>query len=450
MFIMQIIISVRQKLNLSIIIIPAMNDIFPPDNYIRTESAVPGIEVYKPAPVDEAHREVVDFRCPRCDGVIAYSAADGGLTCAYCGYYEPPPQTVVGKGPEAFEFTVETMQRAAHGWGEARKEMVCNSCGAHTTLSLDMLTHTCPFCGSHQVVQLKAPQDVLRPRFLIPFTVDADACRRQTAEWLDSSWMTPADLQRLARTVDFTPIYIPVWTFDAQTSAEWRAEVGHTRTKAVTVNGKQQTRTYTEWRWESGHVEHFIDDLLVNGTTKISQVLLDRLSKYDLRQLVVYQPEFLAGTQAQAYDVTLDEAWASGRRRIREQIKQACQNQASTSKIRNFSMSLDFSQESWRYILLPVYLAAYRYLNQSYQVMVNGQTGAVAGQRPVAWRKVWLALAAMVAPGIMLGILALILIISATGEGTGAFVGVAAAIALALGLAFAVRTFQTARSLDDL
>ena len=426
-----------------------MNETFPPENYISTESAVPGIEVYKPAPVDEEHREVVDFRCPRCNGVTAYSAADGGLTCAYCGYYEPPPQTVVGKGAEAFEFTVETMQRAAHGWGDARKELVCNSCGAHTTLSLDMLTHTCPFCGSNQVVQLKAPQDDLRPRFLIPFTVDADACRRQTGEWLASSWMTPTNLQRLARTAEFTPIYIPFWTFDAQASADWRAEVGHTRTKTVTVNGKRQTRTYTEWRWESGHVERFIDDLLVNGSTRLSQILLDRLNNYELEQLVAYQPEFLAGIGAQAYDVTLDEAWASGREQMRQQVKQACRGQASTSKIRNFSMSLDFSQESWRYILLPVYLAAYRYHDQSYQVMVNGQTGAVAGQRPVDWRKVGLVIAAMLAPGVLLGVVALALAATASDGETSAPIGVVAAIVFVLGLAAAAYTFQTARSLDD-
>ncbi len=68
-------------------------------------------------------------------------------------------------------------------------------------------------------------------------------------------------------------------------------------------------------------------------------------------------------------------------------------------------MSLDFSDESWRYVLAPAYVAAYRYGGQSYQVTVNGQTGAIAGQRPVDWTKVWLAVAAMVAPGLLLGLL---------------------------------------------
>jgi transcription elongation factor Elf1 len=155
---------------------------------------------------------VVNFRCPHCDGVTAYSTDNGGLTCGYCGYHEAPQAEQVGRQAEEFEFTVEAWERSSHGWGQARKELECQSCSVHTTLSAEMLTHTCPFCGSNKVVQLKAPQDVLRPRFLIPLTTTTDECRRQVSEWLGSSWMVPKGLQRLGRSAEFVPIYIPFWT----------------------------------------------------------------------------------------------------------------------------------------------------------------------------------------------------------------------------------------------
>ncbi|MBK6324451.1 MAG: hypothetical protein IPF56_00695 [Chloroflexi bacterium] len=90
---------------------------FPPPDFIRTTSAVPGIDVYMPRPPAETHQEMVDFHCPQCDGVTAYSAENGGLTCTFCGYYEPPRQKTVGTEAKAFEFTVETMDRAPQGWG---------------------------------------------------------------------------------------------------------------------------------------------------------------------------------------------------------------------------------------------------------------------------------------------------------------------------------------------
>jgi Zn finger protein HypA/HybF involved in hydrogenase expression len=424
---------------------------FPPKDYIQTESAVPGIAVYMPKPPEEAHQDVVDFHCPQCDGVSAYSAENGGLTCTYCGYYEPPQQKVVGKQAEAFEFTVETMERVAHGWGTERKELSCNRCAARTTISTDMLTHTCPFCGSNQVVQVKAPQDVLRPRFLIPFTITAEECRRKTAVWLQDSWMLPAQLNRLAHQAEFTPIYIPFWTFDAVTQADWKAEVAHTKQKRVYRNGRWETRTVTEWRWESGHAQVETDDLLVNGSQRLSQHLLKQVQAYNLDELAAYEASYLAGIQAQAYDLGLEEAWDQGRRIMRARTKAACRAQATSPRMRNFSMNLAFKDENWRYLLLPLYLATYSYNGKAYQLLVNGQTGVLAGQRPADWRKVILATVAMMAPAVFFGLVALLIFtFGFMDEGVGSLAGMAAIAAFVLGLIAALRTVTLAARMDDI
>ena len=419
---------------------------FPPDGFIPTTSAVPGIEVYMPRPPEEKQEEIVAFTCPNCGGETAYSAANGGLTCTYCGYYEPPKQAVVGKQADEFEFTAETMERVAHGWGVERKELVCSVCAARTTFSTDELTHTCPFCGSNQVIQVKAPQDVLRPRFLIPFKISTDQCRQISAAWLESSWMIPRGLRQLARQTEYTPIYIPFWTFDAATDATWRAEVAHTKT--YRSGGK--TRTKTVWKWESGRAHLNIDDMLVTGTSKLSQHLLKQLRGYNLNELVPYDAAYLAGLKAQAYDVNLEDAWEIARRRMREQTKEACKSQASSSRMRNFSMNLDFADESWRYILLPLYLATYRYEGQSWQIMINGQNGVIAGQRPVAWRRVWLVMVAALLPAVLLGLLAFLLLGSGIAEGAGSFTGFIAFAALIVALIFNVLTFRKALAMDDI
>jgi DNA-directed RNA polymerase subunit RPC12/RpoP len=421
---------------------------FPPENYLPAESKLEGIQVFVPAPADQGpHQPVVEFKCPQCGATTAYSAVDGGLTCTHCGYFEPPEKPVVGKGAQEFEFTVETMQRAASGWGEARKEMACQSCGAVTTLPADALTVTCAFCGSNNVLQREAPQDVLRPRFLVPFKIDRAACTRQTQAWLESSWMTPSGLKRLSALAAFTPVYLPYWTFDSTTQADWKAEVGHTETERYRENNQWKTRTVIRWRWESGEVRLNIDDLVLPGTQKLSKLLLGRLQDFRLTELVPYEPKFLAGMQARAYDLPLEAAWEQAREQMREQTRQACRSQASTSQIRNFSMNLDFSQESWRYILLPVYVAAYRFQSQNYQVMVNGQTGAVSGQRPVDWTKVWLVIAALLAPGILLGLVGLLTLLFG---GVGVVIGGFGLILLVIGMVISFIILQKAMSLDDI
>ena len=178
----------------------------------------------------------------------------------------------------------------------------------------------------------------------------------------------------------------------------------------------------------------------------MSALLLEQIKSYNLHQLAPYEPTYLAGHQAQAYDIPLEAAWETARHDMRERTRVACRAQASTSRIRNFSMNLDFSDESWRYILLPVYLANYTYEQKNYQVIINGQTGAIAGQRPVDWLKVWLAVAGMLAPGLILGIIGLITLIFG---GLGLFIGIIGFILLIIGLIVSMKLVTTAQGMDD-
>jgi len=424
-----------------------MSDIFPPEDYMITDSAVEGIEVYAPRPKESTpHLPIVDFKCPQCGATTAYDIPDKGLTCTHCGYYEPPKTPVVGKGAEEFEFTVDTMERSAHGWGEARREMACQNCGAHTSLPIGSLTYTCAFCGSNKVIQREAPQDLLRPRFLIPFKITIEKVSALVQDWLGSSWMTPAELKNLARKANFTGVYLPFWTFDSVTSANWRAEVGYTTTERYYDDGKWKTRMVTKWRWESGNERLRIDDLIVEGSTRLSRLLVGKMKDYNLNELTSYEPKYLAGLQARAYDLPLETAWERAREQMRERTKQACIEQSSTPQVRNFSMNLDFSNETWRYILLPVYIGNYSYQDKIFQVMVNGQTGTLAGQRPVDWTKVGLVAAAIAAPGLLICLLGLLTLIFG---GIGMAIGGFGVILLIIGLVIDGVIVAKALSLDD-
>jgi hypothetical protein len=364
---------------------PTRFEKFPPAGYIAAESAVPGIDIWIPAPAGhEDHQTVVEFKCPRCAGDSAFSANSGVLECRFCGYQERPAGEVVGQAAEEQEFRVETLDAVKSGWGVERTEIVCQSCGTRETVPAGELTHTCAFCGSSRVVQAEVPTSVMRPSALIPLEIDQPHLEIILNDWFTDHWLLPKQLKNVVAAVDIKSIFIPFWTFDAQSRASWKAQVAHTRT---TGHGKNR-RTHTEWRWESGHVSRVFDDHLISGSRKMNEKLLDKIDSFNLQGLVPYDPSFLAGSVAQAYEIELEQAWSAGRSTFREQVRKDCRRQASSPRMRNFSMDLEFSDESWRYILLPVMMASYRFNNKIYRIIINGQTGTIFGQRPIDWQKI--------------------------------------------------------------
>lgn len=385
----------------------------PPDTFMPLPSAVPGVEVYAPKPKTIVKDGAREFECPNCGSAIAYDVSAGGVACEYCGYTAPVQSVHLGRNAAEFEFTLETISHAERGWGEQRQVLHCDSCGAELSIPQGSLTATCPYCASNQVNVTTCMEEDLRPRFLIPFQITPERSKSLVRDWLGKGWFHPNELSANIVLSRLSGIYLPFWTFDTRVRANWRAQVGYEKTvRHYNASQKRwETRTQIVWRWEEGTVTLDIDDFLLTGSSprRISHHILNRTYPYDMSGLMAYDPGYLAGWQAQAYETTLTEAWDSSKIMIREEARKACYQDIPSSHIRNFSMRADFEDESWRYILLPVYLAAYRFEGQPYQVLVNGQTGSIAGQKPVAWWKIWLAVGASLAPGTILGLIGVLL-----------------------------------------
>ncbi|MEI8108840.1 MAG: zinc ribbon domain-containing protein, partial [Verrucomicrobiota bacterium] len=57
---------------------------------------------------------------------------------------------------------------------------------------------------------------------------------------------------------------------------------------------------------------------------------------------------------------------------------------------RGLRVSSDYSGQTFKHLLVPVWVLAYTYGSGSFQVIVNGYTGAIAGKHPLSWGKIFL------------------------------------------------------------
>jgi len=368
-------------------------------------SLVDGITVFRTAEIQTEHRKVVHFSCPNCGGNKAYSTASGALTCTQCGY-ESPPSPEGKAAPEArpafslpiapapeqkHEFRHEILEEARTSFVPGNIDISCQDCGVELTIPPQNLSHTCPFCNSHQVIQQKRSDNALSPQFLLPFAITGEDCVAPARAWLGSHWLVPKDLQEAVKLRAFEQVYVPYWAFDAKAEANWKAEVGYDETETYTDSeGNTRTRTTTRWRWENGYQGRSIDNLLVPGSFHLDDRLLTRLQTFPMDSLQPYNPDFLAGISAQAYEVSLEDAWTQGRSVIRDRMKEACREDALSGradKVRHLSLDMELEDEAWQYLLLPFLISSFQYEGRQYQMIVNGRTGDMVGYRPIDWQK---------------------------------------------------------------
>ncbi len=413
----------------------------PPENWLRLESALDGVEVWGPPPEDEVSAGQTTTRCPSCGASARFDVAAGSLACAFCGWQDAAA-AIVGREAAVGEFTREALAAGEQGFGVDRRELSCEQCGAAIALDAGVITASCPFCASNQInVREHALATGLRPTALVRFAVLDSDVSAAVKSWLGKGWFHPGDLASVTSVDRFMGIYLPYWTFSAKLDSDWKAEVGTSRTESYRASdGTWKTRTVIDWQWRSGHVHLEIDDALVPGTTKVSQKLLERIATFDMASLVNYDASLLAGWQAQTYDRSLPDAWELGRHGMRERARAACHADTGSVHVRSFSMTADLDDESWRHVLLPVYVSAYRFGGRTFVVVANGQTGEVAGQKPVAWWKVWAAIAAMLSPGIITGLIGIPLLLLAVG----AIVLIVALILLIVGIIGSVWVYNQA------
>jgi len=192
-------------------------------------------------------------------------------------------------------------------------------------------------------------------------------------------------------------IYVPYWTFDANTKSAYQGERGtvYYETQTVVQNGKRQQVKVPRIRWQavSGRVARFFDDVLVLASTALPKRFTDGLEPWDLAALIPYAPEYLAGFRAEGYSVDLEAGFVEARAHMDAVIARDVRFDIGGDRQQIHDIQTEVRAVTFKHILLPVWLAAYKYRGQTYRFVVNGRNGRVQGERPWSMWKIALAVA---------------------------------------------------------
>ena len=276
-------------------------------------------------------------------------------------------------------------------------EVQCRrGCSAIVTFNPPDVASQCDFCGVQIVTQARSADPILTPEGLLPFRVTKEKATTDLRQWLKSRWFAPNALKDLARPEGIHGVYIPFWTYDTNTSSYYTGERGDHYYVTETYyqqdsEGNQVARTrqcqHTRWSSTSGTVSRWFDDVLVAATLSLAQNRLEALEPWDLGELKPYNPAFLAGFKAQRYQVDLEQGFERVKQVIAGEIESDVREDIGGDVQKIHSVSTNYSEVTFKHLLLPVYAGAYRFNQKIYQIVVNGRTGEIQADRPYSiWK----------------------------------------------------------------
>lgn len=336
------------------------------------------------------------FPCDRCGADLEFSIGQQSLQCPYCGsvkQIEPPADKPIVEN----DF-LEMLQRlkqlrekqSADDESETNQHAIlCDSCGAEVVFQGTLTSTHCPYCACplqrdkiHDSVT-RIPVDGILP-FLVPQSQAAENLRN----WVKSLWWAPNEFLRQGANGKFNGVYLPFFTYDALTFTRYTGNRGDAYYVTVGEGNNQRRERRIQWSYAQGDFQRFFDDVLVIAATRQQLSLVYGLRPWPFEKLISYTPEVLAGFFSRTYDVTLEDGFKEARQLIEAELASDVRQRIGGDEQQITSQKTNYSAITYKHLLLPVWLLAYRYRDRTYQVMMNATTGRVSGQRPYSWVKI--------------------------------------------------------------
>jgi hypothetical protein len=340
--------------------------------------------------------------CPACGGEANWNAAKQKLVCPFCGTEAPAKQDPGGAIVEHdLVAALRGITDDQRGWQAEKRQVRCQSCNAISVLEPTRQAQNCEFCGSAQLVPYEETKPAFRPESVLPFTVSEAGAREGIRAWYGKLWLAPSALKRRALTDTVRGIYLPYWTFDARVDAQWTAEAGHYyyTTETYTENGQTRTREVQHTRWEpaAGRLQHFFDDDLVCASVGVHADLLRGVEPFPTQELKPYDAGYVAGWVVERYQIDLVAAAQRARDAMDAKVRALCVEQIPGDTYRSLEVRADYSGQTFKHILAPVWLMSYTYGAKAFQCVQNGVTGAIDGEYPKSpWKIALIVLAVII------------------------------------------------------
>lgn len=347
------------------------------------------------------------YPCGACGAQLVFDPTSGQLRCPSCGTRVDvnTPTGVIQK--HDLRQATQALRAAALP-ATLEREVVCQACGGRTSFTGTLTATRCPYCATPvQRDDLKDVPSRLPVDGMLPFRVDEKSARENIEKWINSRWFSPKEFKTYREIGSFESVYLAYFSYDAHVTAHYSGRRGEDYQERVRDGDQERTETRTRWYPASGTVQEEFRDVTAWANQGLDEGRVKALEPWPLHEAVPYSPEYVAGHLGRTYDLDADETFGTRvRGDMERQVESTIRRDIGGDRQEIHHRDIRFDAIAFAHLLLPVWLLTVTYAGKPYQVLMNGVTGEVQGQRP--WSKIKLAL---FIGAIVLAIIAIVVIV---------------------------------------
>ncbi len=352
---------------------------------------------------------VKTFFCPGCGAAMTFDPDTQRLTCAHCGNSMSMEEAELQSQKNQSGDAADT---AGSSNGETEKDekldfkvYKCPTCGAEILTDKYTSATMCSFCGNPGLMEDRI-EGILKPSYIIPFTLDKDKAADIFRKWTKSGHLTPSDFNSTNTIEKMTGMYVPYWMYDFKVKVNMHA---HATKETRKVSGDYEhiyTHHYDVVRDAVGDYNKIPAD----ASEKLDDDMMDTLEPFKYENLIGFQDSYLLGYQAERYNFTSDELEDRAKKRAFEYAEKEVRKSISGyNSVNVVSKNTEVRSVKAAYAMLPVWILNYRYNKKNYTIAINGQTGKLVGTLPISKGKAWISF--LVSTGIVFTVLSIVSII---------------------------------------
>ncbi|MEK7953401.1 Trm112 family protein [Luteolibacter soli] len=352
--------------------------------------------------------------CPECGGKAEWDPGKKELVCPFCGTRfpregpPPMPGTIV---EHDLDEAISRLGDKAVNVDTATRRVQCNNCHAVLVRSADTVAQHCDFCGSPELLDYNDIHSPISPESLLPAAISKETAYHALKAFLAARWFAPNDLKRRNLIDRINRVYLPYWTFDSSAECPWTAESGTyywVTVQSRDSEGRTVTRQErrTKWRPASGHVSTWFDDIVISGSRGLDTELLQKLEPFPTKDLVPYETRYVSGWQVEHYQIPLMDAARLGFGTMEGMLREMCGHEVPGDTYRNLQIYPEFSDKTFKHILVPIWLLAYQYRGKTWQGAVNAVTGTAHARFPLSAWKIFFVTLLVIAVILLIALLA--------------------------------------------